>query len=89
MWRLQEDIGVDDWTSAKDQHPLTGFTLALKDPKMYLLGITLTGIVSTGSVTNFFPSVTATLGFNKIHTLLLTAPPYVLAVICVAGNACG
>jgi len=60
----------------------------LKDPKVYLLGITLTGIVSTGSVTNFFPSVVKTLGYNNIHTLLLTAPPYVLAVFCVAANAC-
>jgi len=37
VWRLQEDIGVEDWTSAADQRPLTGFILALKDPKVYVL----------------------------------------------------
>jgi len=42
-----------------------------------------TGIVSSGGVTNFFPSVVNTLGFNKLDTLLLTAPPYLLAVITV------
>lgn len=31
----------------------------------------------TGSVTNFFPTVVATLGYNDINSLLLTAPPYV------------
>lgn len=47
----------------------------------------LIGIVSSGSVTNFFPTVVATLGYNKINTLLLTAPPYVLAVITSLFNA--
>lgn len=55
---------------------------------MWLLMIILTGIVSAGSVTNFFPSVVKTLGYNNIDTLLLTAPPYILAVICVGANAC-
>jgi hypothetical protein len=49
--------------------------------------ITATGIVSSGGVTNFFPSVVATLGFNSLDTLLLTAPPYLLAVITVSANA--
>ena len=34
-------------------------------------------MVASGSVTNFFPTVVATLGFNTINSLLLTAPPYV------------
>lgn len=44
-------------------------------------------IVSSASVTNFFPTVVETLNFGKIETLLLTAPPYVLAVICAFANA--
>ncbi len=47
----------------------------------------LTGIVSSGTVTNFFPTVVATLGYNNIDSLLLTAPPYVLAVITTFANA--
>jgi hypothetical protein len=44
-------------------------------------------IVSSASVTNFFPTVVETLNYNKITTLLLTAPPYCLAVICAFANA--
>ena len=40
----------------------------------------LFGIVATGTVTNFFPTVVATLGYGPVESLLLTAPPYVLAV---------
>lgn len=47
----------------------------------------LFGIVASGSVTNFFPSVVKTLGFSNIDSLLLTAPPYVVAVIAVWANA--
>lgn len=44
-------------------------------------------IVASGSVTNFFPTVVSTLGYNSVITLLLTAPPYVLAVLVTYANA--
>lgn len=44
-------------------------------------------IVASGSVTNFFPTVVATLGYGDVHSLLLTSPPYVLAVITSYLNA--
>lgn len=44
-------------------------------------------IVSSASVTNFFPTVVETLNFSDIDTLLLTAPPYCLAVISAFANA--
>ena len=49
--------------------------------------IMILGIVSSGSVTNFFPTVVETLNYGKIETLLLTAPPYVLAMITAFANA--
>jgi hypothetical protein len=87
IWRLQEDIGEDDWVSSSDQSFWHGFKLAVQDIKMWVLMIMLTGIVSSGSVTNFFPTVVKTLGYGTITTLLLTAPPYVLAVITAMTNA--
>ncbi|RYP53800.1 hypothetical protein DL768_001251 [Monosporascus sp. mg162] len=45
------------------------------------------GIVASGSVTNFFPAVVRTLGYNDVQSLLLTTPPYVLCVITTAVNA--
>jgi len=44
-------------------------------------------IVASGSVTNFFPTVVQTLGYGKINSLLLTAPPYVLCVFTAFTNA--
>ncbi|TLD27582.1 MFS transporter [Venturia nashicola] len=87
VWRLEEDIGQDDWVSSSDQSFWHGFKLAIQDIKMWILMVILTGIVSAGSVTNFFPTVVQTLGFGTIETLLLTAPPYVLAVITALVNA--
>ncbi|KAI9690232.1 MAG: hypothetical protein M1822_009193 [Bathelium mastoideum] len=87
VWRLQEDIGTDDWVSSEDQTFFHGFKLAVQDVKMWILMIMLTGIVSAGSVTNFFPIVVKTLGYNSVDTLLLSAPPYVLAVITTYINA--
>jgi MFS family permease len=49
--------------------------------------VMLFGVVASASVTNFFPTVVATLGYGKITSLLLTAPPYVLCVITAYLNA--
>ncbi|KAF2216262.1 hypothetical protein CERZMDRAFT_33691 [Cercospora zeae-maydis SCOH1-5] len=87
VWRLQEEVGVDDWTSSEDQPFFHGFTLAIKDIKVWILMLMLLGVVSAASVTNFFPTVVQTLGYGKINSLLLTAPPYVLAVFCALANA--
>ncbi|GME25154.1 Pantothenate transporter [Neofusicoccum parvum] len=87
VWRLQEDIGMDDWTGTEDQSLWHGFKLACMDIKMWVLMGLLFGIVSAGSVTTFFPSVVETLGYGTVETLLLTAPPYVLAVLTTAFNA--
>lgn len=38
-------------------------------------------------MTNFFPTVVKTLGFSDVKSLLLTAPPYLLAVITAFLNA--
>lgn len=61
VWRLEEDIGQDDWVSSSDQSFWHGFKLAVQDIKLWILMVLLTGIVSSGSVTNFFPTVVQTL----------------------------
>ena len=37
VWRLEEDIGEDDWTSSHDQTFFHGLKLAFLDIKMYIL----------------------------------------------------
>lgn len=87
IWRLQEDIGEDDWVDGKHQSFSEGAKLAFSDSKTYILMIMVFGIVASGTVTNFFPTVVATLKYNDVNTLLLTAPPYVLAVITTFLNS--
>lgn len=55
--------------------------MAVTDPKTWLLLATLYGISTTASVTNFFPSVVATLGYSRTITYVLTAPPFLLSVV--------
>ncbi|KAG9249929.1 pantothenate transporter liz1 [Emericellopsis atlantica] len=86
-WRLEEDIGADDWTNSEEQTLWLGFRLALQDVKMWVLLAILFGNVSAASVTNFFPTVVGTLGYSKVETLLLTSPPYCLGVITTFLNA--
>lgn len=43
--------------------------------------------VAFGTVTNLFPTVVKTLGFFNVTSLLLTVPPYALAVIKTFLNA--
>ncbi|KAK7923210.1 MFS transporter [Apiospora marii] len=87
VWRLEEDIGEDDWVDSEQQTFWRGAKQAFADVKTYVLLVLLFGIVASGSVTNFFPTVVSTLGYNNVVSLLLTAPPYVLTVIASMINA--
>lgn len=87
VWRLEEDIGEDDWVDSEQQTFLHGAKLAFADIKTWVLMLMILCIVSSASVTNFFPTVVQTLNYGKIETLLLTAPPYCLAVFCAFANA--
>ena len=49
--------------------------------------VLLFGFVAAGTVTNLFPTVVATLGYPDVISLLLTVPPYILAVITSFFNA--
>lgn len=44
-------------------------------------------IVSSGSITNFFPTIVKTLSYLNVYLLLLTALPYVIAVVATYTNA--
>ena len=69
----QPDEGAENWKS--------GFGLAFRDRRVYIFALTFLCIQVTSAISNYFPSVVQTLGFNKAHTLLLTAPPYFIAMI--------
>lgn len=55
IWRLEEDIGEDDWLDSEHQTFIHGAKLAFSDIKTYVLMVLLFGFVASGTVTNFFP----------------------------------
>ncbi|KAL2129360.1 hypothetical protein VTI74DRAFT_7897 [Chaetomium olivicolor] len=90
VWRLQEDIGEDDWVNSEEQTFWQGAKLAFTDFKTYILLVLLFCTVASGTVTNFFPTVVNTLPIehkSNVVSLLLTAPPYVLGVMATYLNA--
>lgn len=59
---------------------IKGLKLAMTDPKTYVLAIGYLAIVGAAGFQNFFPTLTATLGYSRIVSLLLCAPPYIFIV---------
>jgi hypothetical protein len=55
IWRLDEDIGEDDWVDSQHQSFKVGLKLAFSDVKTYVLMFLVFGFVASGTVTNFFP----------------------------------
>lgn len=79
IWNQQQDQGQSDdrcETTARK-----GLYLALQDPKTWLFLAILYAIYTSAGVTNFFPTVVSTLGYDRTVTLALTAPPFVLCCI--------
>jgi MFS family permease len=71
----QSDID-DDSMSLID-----GLKLALLDKKLYIMTAINTCIIGAIGCQGFFPTMTATLGYNHIISLLLVAPPYFFTAI--------
>ncbi|KAH7029884.1 putative MFS transporter [Microdochium trichocladiopsis] len=79
VWRLEVEAGVGE--AHEDVSTRKGFALAFKDGKIWALVAANFATQSVGSTNNLFPSIVSTLGYNSTNTLLLTAPPFVLAAI--------
>lgn len=78
--RMMEDVGEADKDS-EDQGPFDGLIMCLKDPKVYIMMFTFTAYVVGLSFNAFFPTLTKTLGYSYVPTLLFSAPPWAFAVI--------
>ncbi|KAK4169696.1 tartrate transporter [Cladorrhinum sp. PSN259] len=78
--RMTEDVGEAD-TDSKDQRVFDGLIMVVKDAKVYVLMLTFTAYVVGLSFNAYFPTLTGTLGFSYVPTLLMSAPPWVVACI--------
>lgn len=84
--RMTEDVGEADTDSA-EQSPLAGLYMAVKDTKIYVMMFTFTAYVVGLSFNAFFPTLTGTLGFAYIPTLLMSAPPWAFSCLVSLINA--
>ncbi|KAH6877712.1 major facilitator superfamily domain-containing protein [Alternaria rosae] len=73
--RIQRDtVGLEPSKGVK-----AGFMQALRDPRLYLLVFMQNMHLSATSFNQFFPTVVRSLGFSTTITLVLTAPPSLVA----------
>ncbi|KAJ5151744.1 hypothetical protein N7492_010039 [Penicillium capsulatum] len=84
--RIIEDVGEAD-TDSEEQSPFTGLIMALKDYKIYVMMLSFTAYVVGLSFNAFFPTLTGTLGFSYVPTLLMSAPPWVFSCLFSLVNA--
>jgi MFS family permease len=84
LYTYAADQGQED--NASEITAGQGFIMAARDPKTWLLMGILYCCYIDGAVVNFFPSVVSTLGYSRNLSLILTAPPYLLCVVCMLIN---
>lgn len=84
QWNYASDQGQRDDRS--ESTALQGLSLALRDPKTWLLIGVLYAVYIVGTVVNFFPTVVAGLGYDRNKTYGLTAPPFVLCIVFMLAN---
>jgi hypothetical protein len=81
--RMEEDAGIGD--GEETEGTKSGLRLAIEDGKVWWLAFILTAEVVALSFNFYFPTLTATLGYNSTISLLLCAPPFLFAVLASAG----
>lgn len=77
VWRIESESGAAE--GSENEKVLKSFGKALTDPKLLLLIFCNMMSQAQGSIANYFPTLVASLGYSRTLSLLLTAPPYILA----------
>ncbi|KAF7317476.1 MFS general substrate transporter [Mycena kentingensis (nom. inval.)] len=84
--RMAEDAGEADRDTVGDT-PWNGLKLALTDPLVLVFAVmNMSQLLGLGFI-NFFPTLTATLGFSTTISLLLAAPPWIFSSFLCSLNA--
>ncbi|UDD57379.1 hypothetical protein AFCA_004880 [Aspergillus flavus] len=71
------DAADADVGEASAMSQLKGLKLAVTDIKTWILAFTYMAITGAADFQSFFPTLTATIGYSHIISLLLVAPPYI------------
>ncbi|WOO77177.1 putative transporterC [Vanrija pseudolonga] len=83
-YRLEADKGTRD--GSEEMSNWEAFKLAVTDIRAWMVCAALTLNFVASAVTNFFPVVISTLGFNRTTSLAITAPPYIFCIFCIVLN---
>jgi MFS family permease len=83
VWRIESEAGAGE--ASEQESVWKGFAKALSDPKLVLLILCNMLSQCQGSIANYFPTLVGSLNFSHTVSLLLTAPPYILAGIVYYG----
>ncbi|TFK72611.1 MFS general substrate transporter [Pluteus cervinus] len=81
--RKEEDLSMD-LDSVPDSvttYGIQGLILAVKDLKVWWLGLSMGLFQFMAGFHQFFPTLAATLGYNRTITLLLCSPPSILGAV--------
>ncbi|KXT10403.1 hypothetical protein AC579_7846 [Pseudocercospora musae] len=79
--RMALDARQADLDTPGGMSQIQGLKAAFTDPKTYILALAYHGITGAAGFQNFYPSLTQTLGYSRIISLLLVAPPYIFITI--------
>jgi hypothetical protein len=85
--RLAIDAAEADVDPAGGMSQIQGLKLAFTDSKTYVLALGYMAVVGAAGFQNFFPTLTATLGYSRIVYLLLCATPYIFIVFWALGHS--
>jgi hypothetical protein len=78
--RMEEEVAAIEH-ERKPEENSSGLVEALMDWRIWWLGVALHLMVSSQSFTIFFPTLSATMGYNTTTSLLLCAPPWILGTV--------
>ena len=81
--RMALDHAQADLDDGGAMSQLEGLKQALTDPKTYLIAIMHLCTNAAGGFQNFFPALAQTLGYNRVISLLLVSPPYVVMAVWI------
>ncbi|KIJ66637.1 hypothetical protein HYDPIDRAFT_129705 [Hydnomerulius pinastri MD-312] len=81
--RMEEDVLTYDQEFVTTDKSKSGSIIieTLTDWKVWWLGIALACIYASGSFSNYFPTLSETMGYGPTVSLLLCAPPWLLATV--------
>ena len=79
--RMEEDAKSADREDVVTASGQSGLILALRDWKVWCFALAQINLAVNLSLNVFLPTLTATLGYGTSVTLLLCAPPWLLAAV--------